>query len=71
MANNSPQRTVTITRTTRAGKVLTQSIHISKWEAGDKRNGAQNAFRKAGWVLAPTKAAQAPKEVKAAKEVEV
>ena len=71
MSKTSAQREVTIQRTTRTGKVLTQNIHISKWEAGDKPKGMQNAFRKAGWTLVPAKPSPAPKEVKPAKEKEV
>lgn len=64
---NTNQRTVTITKTNRAGKVMTQEIHLLKWQQGRKAKGIGNAFERAGWSLVEEKTAKAPKEVKAAK----
>lgn len=70
MAASANQRTVTIQRTDRAGRTMTQEIHLLKWQGGDKPKGMQNAWRKKGWELVPQKTVAPPKEVKAAKEVE-
>lgn len=63
----SEQRTVTIQKTNRVGKVMTQKIHQLKWEQGRKKKGIGNAFERAGWELVEEKTAKAPKEVKPAK----
>lgn len=67
MANDA-NRTITVQRTTRSGKVLTQKIHQEKWDRGRQRGNIRgNSWERFGWGKVAAKATPAPKDVKPAK----